>query len=446
MTDKIKPQIYLNRISIEEVNYIKLYFFITPNELIISRIKSNAWIEYNSEIGTYLTVEKTNTIGLLLELFDDIAMIKFYEYSKPEKLLVSKQKLSNRYEAIDLQKRSDLIHITLLPFNEDKKQIIGIKHHFERKVFYKLRNEYFVKYSSEKRLWYFDSSAINIWRIYRLLKDKYLIKISSSLTITDIKLRQELLEQIYVKDQYYKSCPSKYLSYMQLHNYAWNTMLTYHNLVLRFINSYRILPIKRINAFTIDELNDYHKGMLQRKGVEASTINQSVNAIKLYYTKVVGVDIDMSIIERPKLGKKLPNVYSVSEVQRIIKSTYNIKHKSILFIIYSAGLRISEAIRLQKQDMNFDRKLIHIRKAKGNKERFTMLSENAIDLLHPYVKEYKPSNYLFEGQYGDQYSDSSIRNIFNAAVKKAKLPKKGGPHILRHSFATHSARWIKKLV
>ena len=77
------------------------------------------------------------------------------------------------------------------------------------------------------------------------------------------------------------------------------------------------------------------------------------------------------------------------------------------------------------------------RKAKGNKERFTMLSENAINLLQTYIKGYKPVNYLFEGQYGDQYSDSSIRNIFNAAVKKANLPKKGGPHILRHSFATH---------
>ena len=208
-------------------------------------------------------------------------------------------------------------------------------------------------------------------------------------------------------------------------------------MVLRFINTYRTKNIKQINGFGISEIDGYHKGMLQRKGVKASTINQSVNAIKLYYDKVLGIEINTDKIERPKMGKKLPNVYSVREMQEIIQSTNNIKHKTILFIIYSAGLRISEAIRLQKNDINFDRKLIHIRKAKGNKERYTMLSENAIDLLHTYVKEYKPSNYLFEGQYGDQYSDSSIRNIFNTAVKKAKLPKKGGPHILRHSFATH---------
>jgi site-specific recombinase XerD len=171
--------------------------------------------------------------------------------------------------------------------------------------------------------------------------------------------------------------------------------------------------------------------------VEASTINQSVNALKLYYSKVVGLEMDMSLIERPKMGKKLPKVYSVGEIQQIMQNINNEKHRTILFLIYSAGLRISEAIRLQNQDLNFDRKLIHIRKAKGNKERFTMLSENAIILLHRYLKSYSPKNYLFEGQYGDQYSDSSIRNIYNRAVSKAGLPKKGGPHILRHSFATH---------
>jgi len=438
MTNTKKQIIYLNRISLKGENHIKLYFYKSPIELIINRIKNNSWIKYNTELGTYVTKEKANTVGLLSELFEDIAVVKEYlDYKKPEKLIVSRQKTGNGFEATNLLKRKGLIHITLLPFRENNKDIIGIRHHFEREVYSRLRKEEFVKYNREKRLWYFDSNTGNIRRIYKILSDKYLIKISGSLEITDIKLRQELLEQVYVKDKYYKICPQKYLSYMQLHNYSWNTIITYHNLVLRFINTYRLLPIERINAFTINEINDYHKGMLQRKGVEASTINQSVNAIKLYYAKVVGVEMDMSIIERPKMGKKLPNVYSVNEIQKIIQSTNNIKHKAILFIIYSAGLRISEAIKLHKQDTNFDRKLIHIRKAKGNKERFTILSENAIDLLQRYINEFQPTNYLFEGQYGDQYSDSSIRNIYNAAVKKAKLPKKGGHHILRHSFATH---------
>ena len=115
-------------------------------------------------------------------------------------------------------------------------------------------------------------------------------------------------------------------------------------------------------------------------------------------------------------------------------------------MIYSAGLRISEAIRMQKEDLHFDRKLVFVRKAKGKKDRFTILSDKAAIILRDYIKEYNPTNYLFEGQYGEQYSDTSIRKVFEKAVKKAGLIKKGGPHVLRHSFATHSARWIKKLV
>lgn len=438
MTSKVKPRIYLNRLSINGISYIKLFFFASPNEMIISRIINNSWLKYNAELGVYLTKEKPNTVGLLMELFDDIAFVKEYlDYKKAEKLSISKQSISNTYEAIDLQKRKNLTHITLLPFKENNKEIIGIKHHFDKEMFYRIKSESYVSYNRAKRMWFFESNIANIWKIYNLLSSKYLIKISSSLNITDIGLRQELIEQIYIKDRFFKSCPKQYLAYMQLHNYAWNTMLTYHNLVLRFINSYRSLSINKINAFDINEIDSYHKGMLQRKGVEASTINQSVNALKLYYDKIAGVKMDMSLIERPKLGKKLPKVYSVNEVQQIIQNTNNDKHKTILFIIYSAGLRISEAIRLQKEDINFDRKLIHIRKAKGNKERFTMLSENAIGLLHKYFRDYSPTNYLFEGQYGDQYSDSSIRNIYNKAVLRAGLPKKGGPHILRHSFATH---------
>ncbi len=438
MTNEAKPRIYLNRININGISYIKLFFFASPNEQIISRIVNNSWLNYNSELGVYLAEEKPNTVGLLMELFDDIAFVKEYlDYKKAANLLISKQSVSNTYEAIDLQKRKNLIHITLLPFNENKKEMIGIKHHFDKEEFYLLRNEEFINYSSIKHIWYFVSNIANIWKIYKLLSAKYLIKVSNSLIITDIQLRQTLLEQIYIKDAYFKTCPKQYMSYMQLHNYAWNTMVTYHSMILRFINSYRTLSIDKINKFSINELNSYHKGMLQRKGLEASTINQSVNALKLYYNKVVGVELDISLIERPKLGKKLPKVYSVNEIQQIMQNVSNDKHKTILFIIYSAGLRISEAIRLQTQDLNFDRKLIHIRKAKGNKERFTMLSENAIGLLHEYIKNYAPSNYLFEGQYGDQYSDSSIRNIYNKAVSKAGLVKKGGPHILRHSFATH---------
>ncbi len=137
-------------------------------------------------------------------------------------------------------------------------------------------------------------------------------------------------------------------------------------MVLRFLNSYRTLTTNQINNFGNQEIEAYHKGMLQRKGIKPSTINQSVNALKLYYGKVAGTKIDIGKIERPKRGSLLPNVYSLDEIRRIIQSVDNLKHKTVLLLIYSAGLRIGEVVRMQKDDLQFDRKLVFIRKAKAN--------------------------------------------------------------------------------
>ena len=113
--------------------------------------------------------------------------------------------------------------------------------------------------------------------------------------------------------------------------------------------------------------------MIQGKDVSPSTINQSINAIKLYYQRIVGVEIDTKEIERPKKEKKLPQVYSKNEMQKIMHNINNEKHRAILFLIYSAGLRISEAIGLQTEDILFDRKLIRVRSGKGKKDRMIML-------------------------------------------------------------------------
>ena len=433
-----KQKIYLNRIEIDGNKCIKLYFFKPPNQSIISRISNNDWIEFDTKIGVYYSIEQSNTVGLLTELFDDIAEVTpFLDYKEHKSFTVNKQIIGTGYEPVNIQKREGLVSITLLPLQIKGKNCIGIKHRFEKSVYWELKLERYINWNSELRIWVFESSNTNIAKLFSLLSDRYYIKISASIEISDIWLRQQLLEQIYVKDMYYKPCPKEYLQFMQLHNYAWNTMLTYHNMVLRYINTYRTKTIKQINGFGIAEIDVYHKGLLQRKGVKASTINQSVNAIKLYYDKVVGIKIDTDKIERPKMPKSLPNIYSLEEIQKIIKHISNNKHKAILFLIYSAGLRISEAIRMQKEDLHYDRKLVFIRKAKGNKDRFTILSDKAALILSSYIEEYNPTNYLFEGQYGDRYSDTSIRKIFHKAVRKAGLAKKGGPHVLRHSFATH---------
>ena len=157
-------------------------------------------------------------------------------------------------------------------------------------------------------------------------------------------------------------------------------------------------------------------------------------------------------IERPRSEHKLPNVLSEEEVMRIINNVQNIKHKAILLTIYSAGLRISEAVNLKIADIDSSRHLILIKGAKGKKDRNSLLSEKLLVYLRKYFLMYKPKVWLFEGQYGGQYSDSSIQAIFREACNAAKITKKATVHTLRHSFATHllergtDLRYIQELL
>jgi len=432
-----KPLIFLNRIEISDKNCIKLFF--RDGEQIIQRIKNNEWILFNIKLGIYYAVEQSNTIGILSELFEDIAEVRleYLNYHPPKKITVKGQIIGKGFNPDILKKRQNLNPVTLIPFEINGTDYIGMRYRFSKEDFWKLKNDPIIAWNNKHRAWVFKSSRTNLMHLFKLLTDKYLIKVSASLQISDVEIRQHLMEQVYEKDRFFKPCPKAYLEYMNLHNYSWNTINTYHNLLLRFINTFRTKSLKQVNKFGINEIDEYHNGMIQRKGVSPSLINQSVNAIKLYYRVVEGIEIDTSEIERPKKANTLPQVYGVEQIQKIVKTIDNEKHKAIIFLIYSSGLRISETINLQIKDLLFDRGLVQVRNGKGMKDRLTILSDKAAQITKQYIRNYQPGYYLFEGQYGDKYSTTSIRRILDKAIKKAMVPKKGGPHVLRHSFATH---------
>jgi len=162
-----------------------------------------------------------------------------------------------------------------------------------------------------------------------------------------------------------------------------------------------------------------------------------VNSIKFYFEIVMDMPSRMYTIERPRLEKKLPKVLSIEEVKLLIKHTNNIKHKCIVSLLYSAGLRRSELLNLRVNDIDSKRMLIFIGSAKGNKDRYTLLSEATLTDLREYFKQWRPKEFLFEGIKGNKYSPTSVANIVNKAAIKAKIRKKVTPHMLRHSFATH---------
>ncbi len=175
-------------------------------------------------------------------------------------------------------------------------------------------------------------------------------------------------------------------------------------------------------------------------------------SIKFYYEKVLGKPIEKYYMPRPRKKRKLPEVLSEEEVIKILKQINNLKHKCIIHLIYSAGLRLTEAVHLKIADIQSDRKQIFIRSAKGNKDRYVILSEFILNLLRKYYKEYHPKEWLFEGQHGEQHSKRNIQRILKSAVQQAGIRKKATIHTLRHSFATHllehgtDLRYIQELL
>lgn len=135
-------------------------------------------------------------------------------------------------------------------------------------------------------------------------------------------------------------------------------------------------------------------------------------------------------------SKFISQVLSKKEVGDILRLVRNIKHRAILNLVYSAGLRRNELINLRLADIDSKRMLIHIKNSKGAKDRCVGLSEKTLTLLREYYKLYKPKYYLFEGQKGGRYTGISINMIFQRAKKHAGVNKQGGVHMLRHQDHT----------
>lgn len=178
-----------------------------------------------------------------------------------------------------------------------------------------------------------------------------------------------------------------------------------------------------------------------------------MNVIKLYFKIVKETAIDIDKIHRPKREKAIPNVLSKEEIKAILEAPKNLKHKAMLSMIYSCGLRRSELLNLRPNDIDSKRNVVIIRQSKGKKDRITPLSPKILELLRDYYKEYSPKIYLFEGQEKNtQYSARSLEEVLKKSIKLATIKKPVTLHWLRHSYATHllesgtDLRYIQELL
>jgi integrase/recombinase XerD len=228
--------------------------------------------------------------------------------------------------------------------------------------------------------------------------------------------------------------PEEFIKTLTLKNYSPRTIRTYRHMLGEFLYFYQKLDQLKI---TDEQIREYLLYLIEQRDVSISYQNQSINAIKFYYEQVLGRPVRTYYIQRPKRGRVLPNVLSEEEVQLILNNVDNLKHKCILSLAYSAGLRLGEVINLKPGDIDSKRNYVIVRQGKGMKDRYSLLSGKILELLRRYYKEYQPKEWLFEGQFGGPYSATSIHNILKAAVVKAGIKKRVTVHTLRHSFATH---------
>ena len=200
-----------------------------------------------------------------------------------------------------------------------------------------------------------------------------------------------------------------------------------------FINYYKKWELIHIHE---EEKRSYLQGLVFQKKSH-SYINQMINSIKFYYEIVLGMPNRFYSIERPIRKEPLPKVISLEEVGQLINGTNNIKHKCIVSLLYSSGLRRGELLNLKLNDIDSKRMIINVINGKGGKDRITILSRSVLDDLRLYFKVWNPEIYLFEGIKGKQYTGSSVSKIIRNACNKANIKRRITPHILRHSFATH---------
>jgi integrase/recombinase XerD len=224
-----------------------------------------------------------------------------------------------------------------------------------------------------------------------------------------------------INKEIYKKCEKK-LYYL---NYSDNTTSIYLHYINEFLQNIN-KNIQRVSS------NDFQYYLDNYNFSSISQQNQVINAIRFLYKYGLNKKYDKVSFERPRTEKKLPKIIDKTELLNSISKIKNLKHKSIISLAYSVGLRVSEVINLKIEDIDSKRMIINIKNAKGKKDRIVPLSENILILLRDYFKQYKPKEYLFNGQNTKQYSNSSCNEI----VKKY-ISKDYHFHSLRHSCFTH---------
>jgi integrase/recombinase XerD len=323
-------------------------------------------------------------------------------------------------------------YITLKHLLIDGQKQIGIQFTYDKTIQTIIKTLPNPQFSNEFNMHYIANNKANLQHIFDTFRTIAWVNCNYFMPKKTINKYNEKIERKHLKIST-EFLPEAYIQKLLLKQYSKSTVNTYTSLFAKFAQAHK--------GQNIDELNEVDiRAYMEREvknGRSGSTINQTINAIKFYYEIVLEMPNRFYDIERPIKSNPLPKVLNRNEVALILKNTRNIKHKCIVSLLYSAGLRLSELLNLKLTDIDGQSNTILVRSGKGRKDRITIISPALIKQLRNYYKVYRPKEYLFEGAKGGSYSSTSVSKIIKRAAKKAGILKNITAHMLRHSFATH---------
>lgn len=280
-------------------------------------------------------------------------------------------------------------------------------------------------WSKTLQCWYLKYSPENLDAIILLFKDKTTVD-KSKIT------KKALFKRNLTENQ--KELLNNFYLFLKGKRYSKSTIQTYLFFIADFINFY---TSKKLEELTNRDVELFIEQVFIERNYSISTQRQFISAVKVFILFYPTTQISELVLERPKKSKKLPSVLSQEEVLNIIRVTQNLKHRAIIALIYSCGLRISELLNLKLTDFHLQRKQLVIKQAKGRKDRYVSLADSFMPLLSNYYHSYKPKIYFVEGKEHTKYSAESVRQFLKRSTLKAKIFKTVTPHTLRHSYATH---------
>jgi len=233
--------------------------------------------------------------------------------------------------------------------------------------------------------------------------------------------------------------------------YSPSTIKTY---CIEFSQLLYLLRDKHVDSLTPERLRAYFLYCTTTLKLSENMIHSRINAVKFYFEQVLKHDTSHDVetsaatvkdtfknifkeIPRPKKKSSLPKAFSKTDIAKIFAHVGNPKHLLMLKLCYGMGLRVSEIVNLKITHIDSGRMVVHIEAAKGKVDRYVTLPSSILDDLRNYYRAYRPKIYLFEGQFGGQYSIRSVQAVFKNAMRRAKINKSVGIHGLRHSYATH---------